>query len=85
VFKIGDLVRCLNSHYTENKGSLGMVIGIDYNPRLHSFPMYIVMFVDSNVTNFMHPNDIEGVSLVDRGIAGKTIGGNANGEKEEIK
>tara|TARA_R110000803_G_scaffold167358_1_gene230580 strand:- start:748 stop:870 length:123 start_codon:yes stop_codon:yes gene_type:complete len=30
--------------------------------------MYIVMFVDSNVTNFMHPNDIEGVSLVDRGI-----------------
>ena len=84
MFKIGDLVRCLNSHYTENKGSLGMVIGIDYNPRLHSFPMYIVMFVDSNVTNFMHPNDIEGVSLVDRGIAGKTIGGNADGEKEEI-
>ena len=68
MFKIGDLVRCLNSHYTENKGSLGMIVGVDYNPRLHSFPMYIVMFVESNVTNFMHPNDIEGVSLVDRGI-----------------
>jgi hypothetical protein len=44
-----------------------MVVGIDYNPRLHSFPMYIVMFVDSGSTAFMHPNDIEGVSLVDRG------------------
>ena len=38
----------------------------DVRVRLHSFPMYIVMFVDSNATNFMHPNDIEGVSLVDR-------------------
>ena len=65
MFKIGDLVICLNS-YTERKGTLGMIVGIDYNPRLHSFPMYIVMFVDSGVTNFMHPNDIEGVSLVDR-------------------
>ena len=65
MFKVGDLVRCLNS-YTERKGTLGMVVGVDYNPRLHSFPMYIVMFVDSNATNFMHPNDIEGVSLVDR-------------------
>ena len=65
MFKVGDLVRCLMS-YTERKGALGMVVGIDYNPRLHSFPMYIVMFVDSGVTNFMHPNDIEGVSLVER-------------------
>jgi len=66
VFKIGDLVKCVNSFYAQGKGTLGMVVGIDYNPRLHSFPMYIVMFVDSGVTNFMHPNDIEGVSLVDR-------------------
>ena len=66
MFKIGDLVRCLNSFYTESEVTLGMIVGIDYNPRLHSFPMYIVMFVDSGMTNFMHPNDIEGVSLVDR-------------------
>ena len=70
MFKIGDLVKCVNSFYTENEGTLGMVVGIDYNPRLHSFPMYIVMFVDSGVTNFMHPNDIEGVSLVDRKSTG---------------
>ena len=70
MFKIGDLVICLNS-YTERKGTLGMIVGIDYNPRLHSFPMYIVMFVDSGVTNFMHPNDIEGVSLVDRKPTGE--------------
>jgi hypothetical protein len=70
MFKVGDLVRCLMS-YTERKGALGMVVGIDYNPRLHSFPMYIVMFVDSGVTNFMHPNDIEGVSLVDRKPTGE--------------
>ena len=74
MFKVGDLVICLNS-YTERKGSLGMIVGIDYNPRLHSFPMYIVMFVDSNVTNFMHPNDIEGVSLVDRGIMDMRVTG----------
>jgi hypothetical protein len=66
VFKVGDLVRCLNSFYDERKEKLGMVVGIDYNPRLHSFPMYVVMFVDSESTAFMHPNDIEGVSLVDR-------------------
>lgn len=66
MFKIGDLVKCVNSFYAEDKGTLGMIVGIDYNPRLHSFPMYIVMFVDSGVTNFMHPNDLEGVSLVDR-------------------
>ena len=65
MFKIGDLVRCVHSHYIK-KGSLGMIVEIDYNPQLHSFPMYAVMFVDSNMTNFMHPNDIEGVSLVDR-------------------
>jgi len=34
---------------------------------VHSFPMYIVMFVDTGTTLWMHPNDIEGVSLVDRG------------------
>ena len=84
MFKIGDLVICLNS-YTERKGTLGMVVGIDFSPHLHSFPMYVVMFVDTGTTSWMHPNDIEGVSLVDRGIVGKTIGGNANGEKEEIK
>ena len=66
MFKVGDLVKCVNSFYAQSKGTLGMVVGIDYNPRLHSFPMYIVMFVDSGVTNFMHPNDIEGVSLVER-------------------
>ena len=74
MFKVGDLVICLNS-YTERKGTLGMIVGVDYNPRLHSFPMYIVMFVDSNVTNFMHPNDIEGVSLVDRGIMDMRVTG----------
>jgi len=65
MFKVGDLVRCLMS-YTERKGAIGMVVGIDFNPKLHTFPMYIVMFVDSGLTAFMHPNDIEGVSLVDR-------------------
>lgn len=65
MFKIGDLVKCLNS-YTERKGALGMIVGIDFNPRLHTFPMYIVMFVDSGLTAWVHPNDIEGVSLVDR-------------------
>ncbi len=65
MFKVGDLVRCLNS-YTERKGGLGMIVGIDFNPRLHTFPMYIVMFVDSGLTAWVHPNDIEGVSLVDR-------------------
>ena len=74
MFKIGDLVKCVNSFYDENKGTLGMIVGIDYNPRLHSFPMYIVMFVGSGVTNFMHPNDIEGVSLVDRSVARKSTG-----------
>jgi len=74
VFKIGDLVKCLYS-YTERKGALGMIVGIDFNPRLHAFPMYIVMFVDSGSTNYMHPNDIEGVSLVDRSVAGKAITG----------
>jgi hypothetical protein len=72
VFKIGDLVKCLNS-YTERKGALGMIVGIDFNPHLHTFPMYIVMFVDSGSTNYMHPNDIEGVSLVDRGTIDKSI------------
>ena len=67
MFKVGDLVKCLASFYSERKGTLGMIVGIDYNPNLHSFPMYIVMFVDSGSTVFMHPNDIEGVSLVDRG------------------
>ena len=66
MFKIGDLVKCVNSFYTDGKTTLGMIVGIDYNPRLHSFPMYIVMFVDSDMSSFMHPNDIEGVSLVDR-------------------
>ncbi len=65
MFKIGDLVKCLNS-YTERKGALGMIVGIDFNPKLHTFPMYIVMFVDSGLTAWVHPNDIEGVSLVDR-------------------
>ena len=74
MFKIGDLVKCLNS-YTECKGALGMIVGIDFNPRLHTFPMYIVIFVDSGSTNYMHPNDIEGVSLVDRSVAGKAITG----------
>ena len=74
MFKIGDLVRCLNS-YTEHKGSLGMVVGIDFSPHLHSFPMYIVMFVDTGTTSWVHPNDIEGVSLVDRSVAGKAITG----------
>ena len=69
MFKVGDLVRCLMS-YTERKGALGMVVGIDFNPHLHTFPMYIVMFVDSGLTAFMHPNDIEGVSLVDRSPTG---------------
>jgi hypothetical protein len=74
VFKIGDLVKCLNS-YTERKGALGMIVGIDFNPHLHTFPMYIVMFVDSGLTSFMHPNDIEGVSLVNRSVAGKATTG----------
>lgn len=67
MFKVGDLVKCLASFYSEREGTLGMIVGIDYNPNLHSFPMYIVMFIDSGSTVFMHPNDIEGVSLVDRG------------------
>jgi len=67
VFKIGDLVRCIVSLWAENKGTLGIVVGIDYDSRVHSFPMYIVMFVDTGTTLWMHPNDIEGVSLVDRG------------------
>jgi len=66
VFKIGDLVKCVNSFSAKDKGALGIIVEVDYNPHLHSFPMYAVMFVDSNMTNFMHPNDIEGVSLVDR-------------------
>ena len=66
MFKVGDLVRCINSFYDNREGNIGMIVGIDYNPRLHSFPMYVVMFADSGMTNFMHPNDIEGVSLVDR-------------------
>jgi|TARA_R110002012_G_scaffold118392_1_gene266579 hypothetical protein len=70
MFKVGDLVRCLMS-YTERKGALGMIVGIDFNPHLHTFPMYIVMFVDSGLTAFMHPNDIEGVSLVNRKSKGE--------------
>ena len=70
MFKVGDLVRCLMS-YTERKGALGMIVGIDFNPHLHTFPMYIVMFVDSGLTAFMHPNDIEGESLVNRKSKGE--------------
>jgi hypothetical protein len=66
VFKIGDLVRCVNPSFVENKGALGIIVGVDYDARLHTFPMYVVMLIGTRNTGWMHPNDIEGISLVDR-------------------
>ena len=75
MFKIGDLVKCANTFRLDGEGTLGMVVGIDYDPRLHSFPMYVVMFADTGRTLWFHPNDIEGVSLVNIRVAGKAITG----------
>jgi hypothetical protein len=66
VFRVGDLVSISLYDYTEEDGQIGLIVGIDYNERLHSFPMYVVMMLESGNKKFMYPEDIEGVSLVNR-------------------
>ena len=67
MFRVGDLVSISLYDHTEEDGQIGLIIGIDYNERLHSFPMYVVMMLESGNKKFMYPEDIEGVSLVNRG------------------
>ena len=66
MFRVGDLVSISLYDHTEEDGQIGLIIGIDYNERLHSFPMYVVMMLESGNKKFMYPEDIEGVSLVNR-------------------
>jgi hypothetical protein len=66
VFEIGDLVKIVLYDHMEQKGQIGLIVEIDYNTKLHSFPMYIVMMLESGDRKFMYPDDIEGVSLVNR-------------------
>jgi len=66
VFRVGDLVSISLYDHTEEDGQIGLIIGIDYNERSHSFPMYVVMMLERGNKKFMYPEDIEGVSLVNR-------------------
>ena len=64
-FRVGDLIRVL-SPSLYNEGGMGLIIGIDFNPRLHDFPMYVIDMLATGNRLFLHPMDIEGVSLTDR-------------------
>jgi len=64
-FRIGDLVR-VPAYCVGCEGGMGLIVGIDFNPRLHQFPMYVVDMLESGNRLFLHPNDVEGVSLTSR-------------------
>jgi hypothetical protein len=66
MFKVGDLVKIVSSDYDEHTGHLGLVVGIDYNIEMHSFPMYVLTMLPNSDAKYVYPSDIEGVSLVNR-------------------